>query len=316
MPSHIRHRTSHREGSGSLTRLPVLVLAAGRGVRLDPLTRLVAKPAVPFGGSTLIEHVIERLARQGLSDIVVNLHHQPDTITGVLGDGSQLGVRVRYSWEQPVVLGSAGGPRHALPLLDAPEFLVVNSDTLCEVDVQALIDEHHRTGAEVTLAVIQNPAPDRYGGVLVNDDGAVTGFTKRGDDGATWHFIGVQVASASVFDWLEDGTPVDSVGRVYRDAITARPGSIRAWRTQSAFIDVGTPGDYFVAAAGSERSSIVWPGAIVDPGSHLDRCIVTTGVSVPRGFRAAESMLLPPSYTQDGDRCEIRDGIAVFPIRT
>jgi NDP-sugar pyrophosphorylase family protein len=295
---------------------PALVLAAGRGVRLDPLTRLVAKPAVPFRGCTLIEHVIEGLARQGLREIVVNLHHLPHTITGVVGDGRQLGVRVRYSWEQPVVLGSAGGPRHALPLLDAGRLVIVNSDTLCEVDVRALIDEHCRTGAEVTLSVIPNPAPDRYGGVLVDDRDIVTGFTKKGNGAGTFHFVGVQVANASIFEALEDGEPIDSVGRVYREAITARPGSIRAWKARGSFVDVGTPRDYFEAARIADAGSIVWPQALVDPGSHLERCIVTTGVSVPPGFRATDAMLLPASFARDGDRCEIRDGIAIFPIRT
>jgi NDP-sugar pyrophosphorylase family protein len=294
--------------------LPALILAAGRGVRLDPLTRILAKPAVPFRGSTLIEHVLDGLVRQGFTDLVVNLHHLPHTIAGVIGDGRQFRGRVRYSWEQPVVLGSAGGPRHALPLLDADTFLIVNSDTLCEIDFGVLIDDHRRSGAEVTLAVIPNPAPDRYGGVSMHADGAVNGFTRRGDSSGAWHFVGVQVANTSLFEPLEDGVPIDSVAKVYRDAITARPGSIRAWRTESAFVDVGTPRDYLDAAAAN--GSIVWPGADVSPDAALERCVVTTGVSVPSGFCASDAMLLPPSFTRDGDRCEVRDGIAIFPIRT
>ena len=302
-----------------MTRLPTLVLAAGRGVRLDPLTRLVAKPAVPFRGTTLIEHVIDRLVRQGITELVVNLHHLPHTITSVIGDGSQIGARVRYSWEQPAVLGSAGGPRHALPLLDAEAFLIVNSDTLCEVDVAALYDEHRHTGADATMVVIPNPAPDRYGGVLVDEAGAVTGFTRKGDARASWHFVGVQAATASLFASLADDVPTNSVGGLYDEVITSRPGRIRAWKTSGEFVDVGTPRDYFDAVIRPRvdtRGHVVWPGASVDPGSHLERCVVTNGVSVPRGFHASDAMLLPASFVRDGDRCEIRDEIAVFPIRT
>jgi NDP-sugar pyrophosphorylase family protein len=296
----------------------VLLLAAGRGIRLDPLTRIVAKPAVPIAGRTLIELVLDRLVAQGATDVVVNLHYLPHTITGVLGDGAHLGARVRYSWEQPVVLGSAGGPRHALPLLDREHFVIVNGDTLPEVPLRDLVDAHRRSGAEATLAVIPNPAPERYGGVVVNEDDAVTGFLPRGSAGNEWHFVGVQVANASLFAPLEDGVPVDSVGQVYREAMAARPGSIRAWRTTGTFIDVGTPREYLQAAhtlgGATEQESIVWPGASVDPGASLRRCIVASGVEVPRDFRADESILLPASFAHEGDRCGLRNAIAVFPI--
>ena len=101
--------------------IPALVLTAGLGTRLDPITRLLAKAAVPLGGVTLIERVLGYLVSQGVTDVVLNLHHRPETIAAVVGDGAHIGpqgLRVRYSWE-PRLLGSAGGPRHALPLLDA-----------------------------------------------------------------------------------------------------------------------------------------------------------------------------------------------------
>jgi NDP-sugar pyrophosphorylase family protein len=297
------------------------VLAAGRGTRLDPLTRLVAKPAVPLGDMTLIEHVIARLAAQGFGDLIVNLHHLPHTIAAVVGDGRQFGARVRYSWEQPAVLGSAGGPRHALPLLDAQRFLIVNGDTICDVDLGALLAEHGRSGAAATLAVIPHPAPGRYGGVLIDDHGAVTGFTRKGDRAPSWHFVGVQAANASLFAPLADGVPIDSVTQVYRDAIASRPGSIRAWRTAAAFVDVGTPRDYLQAAAAfairsreSLRGVVTWPGAFVPANADVARCIVTSGVHVPESFSASDAMLLPSSVCRDGDRCDIRGEIAVFPL--
>src|SRR4029453_14377549 len=126
--------------------LPALVLTAGLGKRLDPLTRLVAKPAVPVGNRTLVERVLTWLERQGATDLILNLHYRPETITGLIGDGAHLGVRIRYSWEHPL-LGSAGGPRHALPLLDAPTFLIVNGDTLCPAPLGPLLSAHRATGA-------------------------------------------------------------------------------------------------------------------------------------------------------------------------
>src|SRR5688500_4986481 len=120
-----------------MTRPPALVLTAGLGTRLRPLTYARAKAAVPVNGEPLAGRVARWLAARGIRDQVYNLHHQPSTIAAVLGDGTGLGVRVRYSWELPV-LGSAGCPRRALPLLTddgAERFLIVNGDTLTDVDI-------------------------------------------------------------------------------------------------------------------------------------------------------------------------------------
>src|SRR5262245_32776654 len=111
---------------------------------------------MPVGDRTLIERVLAWLRGQDVRDVVLNLHHRADTITGVLGDGEHLGMRVRYSWEHPL-LGSAGGPRRALPLLNADTFLVVNGDTLCEIDLAPLVEAHQRGGALATLALVRNP---------------------------------------------------------------------------------------------------------------------------------------------------------------
>src|SRR5688500_1342083 len=168
-----------------------LVLTAGLGTRLRPLTFVRAKAAVPVNGEPLARRVARWLAANEYRDQVFNLHHHPASIAACLGDGADLGVRVRYSWEQPV-LGSAGGPRHALPLLTdggSDRFLIVNGDTLTDVDLQAVMTTHASSGALVTMALIPNPAPDKYGGVLVKD-GFVSGFTRAGAARESFHFIG------------------------------------------------------------------------------------------------------------------------------
>jgi NDP-sugar pyrophosphorylase family protein len=308
-------------------RLPLaaLVLSAGRGTRLDPVTRLVAKPAVPLGDATLIERVLGWLRRSGVADVVVNLHARPATITRVVGDGAHLGLSVRYSWE-PRALGSAGGPRRALPLLATDPILSVNGDTLADVDLAAMLDAHRRSGADVTMALVPNPAPEHYNGVVVDADGRVTGFVPRGQADGTSHFIGVQIANASVFADLPDGEPVETVSGIYRDLIARRPGAIRAWRVTGAVLDVGTPRDYLDAALsfvshGADRHpgarlrhTLIWPGASVAAGADLDHCIVAGPVAVPAGFTAAESVIVPASVVEPGDRADVRDGLAVFPL--
>ena len=135
---------------------PALVLTAGLGTRLEPLTRVRAKPAIPVAGEPLVRRIIAWLASNGVTDLVLNLHHLPETIAAVVGDGSDLGVRVRYSWEQPAVLGSAGGPRQALAILGAETFFIVNGDTLTDVSLRALAAAHDASGALVTLALVPN----------------------------------------------------------------------------------------------------------------------------------------------------------------
>jgi len=301
--------------------MQALLLTAGLGTRLDPITRLLAKPAVPLGNATLVEHVIAWLRSQGITDLVLNLHHRPESLTAVVGDGQHLGVRVRYSWEQPV-LGSAGGPRHALPLIDSDPFLIINADTLCDMELQPMIDAHLASGADVTMAVVPNPAPDHYNGIAADVDRQVLGFVPRGRSSGTWHYIGAQVVNARVFADLPDGVISETVGGIYPEMAVSRPGSIRIWPTDATFLDVGTPRDYLAAAlrrggAGAVAgvtNSVVWAGVQIEPGASVADCIVAGPVHLPADFRAHLSIIMPATAVRSGDRAEIRGDVAVFPL--
>jgi mannose-1-phosphate guanylyltransferase len=257
---------------------------------------------------------------QGVTDAVLNLHHLPATVTGIVGDGTHLGLRVRYSWEQPL-LGSAGGPRRALPLLSCERFLIVNGDTLCGFDVEAMVEAHDRANADVTMAVVPNPDPDHYNGLLMNDSGAVTGWVPRGRAHGSWHFIGIQVVEARAFAGLPDGVVSETVAGFYRDLVRDSPGRVRAWRVETPFLDVGTCADYHGAAlardthVGPDRT-VIWPGSSVSPQATLEGCIVVGDIHVPAGFRARSAVLGPAAFVTAADTAaEIRDGISVFPMR-
>jgi NDP-sugar pyrophosphorylase family protein len=225
--------------------MQALVLAAGLGTRLRPLTDVCAKPAIPVAGEPLIRRIVRWLASHDVNDLVVNLHYLPQTITAVLGDGSDLSVRVRYSWEQPRILGSAGGPRLALDIIGGDTFIIANGDTLTDLDVRALVDAHRRSDALVTLALVPNREPEKYGGAIMKDDGTVTGFAARGASAkGSYHFIGAQMVHAEAFRQLAAGQPAPSIGGLYDALIAARPGSIRGYVSDAAFWDIGTPADY------------------------------------------------------------------------
>jgi NDP-sugar pyrophosphorylase family protein len=282
---------------------PALILAAGLGTRLRPLTTRRAKPAVPVAGTPLVVRILRWLRGEGVSDTVVNLHHLPQTIAAVLGDGSGLRVRVRYSWEGADILGSAGGPRQALDILGAAQFFIVNGDTLTDLALAPLQAAHAQSGALVTLAVVPNPAPARYGGLRVADDGTVTGVIPAGDHEPSWHFVGVQLAQAEAFRDVPAGAAAASIGGLYTALSAARPGCIRAHRTEARFWDIGTVDDYLATCAAfappgyvrdaAVRYTEVWPGGTVAASASLDRCVVADGVHVPAGAHDHDAFLVP-----------------------
>src|SRR5207302_7936463 len=153
------HAQDHAEPRRGM--IPALVLTAGLATRLRPLSWVRAKAALPVAGEPLARRILRYLAAAGVTDAVLNLHHLPHTLAARVGDGTDLGLRVRYSWESPVVLGSAGGVRRALSLLGASRFLILNGDTLTDADVGMLLACHADTGAQITMAVIPNVEPDK-----------------------------------------------------------------------------------------------------------------------------------------------------------
>ncbi len=193
---------------------PAMVMTAGLGTRLAPLSSLRAKPALPVAGVPLAGRILRWLSAAGVRRAVLNLHHLPESITSVIGDGGDFGVEVRYSLEG-TLLGSAGGPAHALPLLASDHFLLVNGDSLTDLDLARFVAHHRASGAAVTLALVPNPDPLHYGGVTVDAEGRVTGFTTPGPANRGWHFIGVQAVGAEVFAALDPDVPSNTIGGVY-----------------------------------------------------------------------------------------------------
>ena len=311
---------------------PALVLAAGLATRLRPLSLVRAKAALPVAGTPLVTRILGQLATAGITDVVVNLHYLPHTITGIIGAGTDLGLRVRYSWEDPV-LGSAGGPKRAVPLLraasaGATSFLILNGDTLTDVALDAVVDAHRSSDALVTMAVVPNTEPAKYGGALVDEGGAITGFVGRGAERPSWHVIGVQVAELDAFTDVPDHVPYESVRTLYPALIAQRRGAVRAFRCEAAFFDIGTPADYLdtslqfaarepgaalvgtgcrVAPDARVERSVLWDRVTVEAGAMLRECVVTDGVRVPGdtswhgvSLRIADGSLQPGEREYEG----------------
>jgi NDP-sugar pyrophosphorylase family protein len=296
-----------------------LVLTAGLGTRLQPLTYVRAKAAVPVNGETLARRAIRWLVSHAVRNLVLNLHHQPASIAASVGDGTDMGACVRYSWEHPV-LGSAGGPRHALPLLTdgatppGGRFLIVNGDTLTDVDIEAMAARHHDSHAAVTMALIPNPRPDKYGGVHIAEGGWVSGFTRAGADPPSYHFVGVQIVEARVFADLDDGRPSETVNALYPALIARDPHSVAGFVSDASFRDIGTPSDYLqtsveLASVEGDRTisthctridpsativrSAVWDDVTIGPRAELVECVICDGVVIPAGARYRRCAIVP-----------------------
>lgn len=285
-----------------------IVLAAGLGTRLAPLSNLRAKAALPVAGEALVRRLLRWLAAADVRRVVVNLHHLPATITRVVGHGDDLGLEVRYSWE-PVVLGSAGGPARAFDLLGCDRAFLVNGDTLTDLDLHAIAGEHLRHRPLVTLAVI-DPRPG-YNAVAATREGGFAGVVPAGRlDGPAGadlgHFIGVQVAERAAFADVPRDTPSEVLRWLYPRLCAEAPGHVRVWKTSASYHDIGTPAVYLYTAATFARAegraldrglpvavhhtaeiidTVLWDGVVVGPRAVIRHCVLGDGVVVPEGAR-------------------------------
>jgi NDP-sugar pyrophosphorylase family protein len=159
--------------------MKAMILAAGLGTRLRPLTNTIPKPLLPVAGTPLIIWNLLLLKRHGFRDVVINLHHLGPMIEQALGDGSRFGLRIVYSRE-PVILGTGGGIKQAEPYFSGEPVLVLNGDTLFELDLEALCAFHRARKAAATLVLREDPDAARWGLVEVGADDRIVRITGRG----------------------------------------------------------------------------------------------------------------------------------------
>ena len=214
--------------------MKAMVLAAGRGERLRPITDTTPKPLVQVAGKPLIVYHLEALARAGIADVVINLSWLPDRIREWLGDGSRSGVRITYSDEGPVALETGGGIFKALPLLGPGPFLVVNGDIWTDIDFGALkagADGDTRSGAQARLVLVPNPPQHPRGDFGLAGDAVMETGTER------FTYSGVGVYRPDFFAGCQPGK--FPLLPLLKRAIAA--GQLRGQLHKGEWCDVGTP---------------------------------------------------------------------------
>jgi len=272
-----------------------MLLAAGLGLRLRPLTLLRAKPALPVLNRPLIHWTLEALAAAGVDEVVINVHHLPRSVTDAVGDGSAFGLRVRWSREREI-LGTGGGPRRARRMLGEGPVLLVNGDMLMELDLGRLVARHRRSGARATLGLRPNPDPRRYPPVITAPGGRVLAIRGQppGARGTASMFAGVHVLDAALLERLPPGFS-DTVGDLYPGLIAAGE-RVEGLRLQGLWLDIGTPALYLEAHRKLLRrrraeAGAVAPGARLGDGVRLRRASVGAGAVIGEGARVEDSVL-------------------------
>jgi mannose-1-phosphate guanylyltransferase len=180
-----------------------MILAAGLGTRLRPITYEMPKPMVPVLNRPVMEHILELLARHRFEDVIANLHWFPELIRERFGDGSRFGVELRYS-EEEALLGTAGGVRNAAGFL-GEDFLVISGDALTDIDLAAMRDYHRSHDGIATLATRKFADTSQFGVVITGSDGRVQGFQEKPDPAEALSDLancGIYMFRSEIFDYF------------------------------------------------------------------------------------------------------------------
>jgi len=180
-----------------------MILAAGLGTRLRPITYEMPKPMVPVLNRPVMEHIIELLSRHGFTEVIANLHWFPELIRERFGDGSRFGVELSYS-EEEALLGTAGGVRKAADFL-GEDFLVISGDALTDIDLAAMREFHASHNGIATLATKQVADTSQFGVVIIGSDGRVQGFQEKPDPAEALSNLancGIYMFRGEIFDFF------------------------------------------------------------------------------------------------------------------
>jgi mannose-1-phosphate guanylyltransferase len=322
--------------------MQAVILVGGQGTRLRPLTSTVPKPVVQLVDRPFIAYMLEWLRGHGVEDVIMSCGFLADGVRRVLGDGSRMGIRLRFV-EEPDPRGTAGALKLAEPMLDE-RFLMLNGDVLTDIDLTAQIAQHERSGARATLALVPVADPSAYGLVILREDNSVSDFVEKpsspsGDDADSIESNLISAGAYVLEREILDLVPPDRNVSIEREVwpLLVDDG-LFGFASESYWLDIGTPARYLqgtfdilsgnVATAvverlGSGRLAIdegarahgrVIPPALLErgvrvaDGAHVGSLVVLAqDVSVGPGSTVERAVVL--AGTRIGAGCELRDCI-------
>lgn len=227
-----------------------MVLCAGLGTRLRPLTNLWPKPAMPFFGRPLLRYSLSTLKQLGVTEVGINTHHLPDVMEAVAqSECKRLGLSLTVSYEAGEIQGTGGGIRGLKDFLSTGTSVIVNGDVLFAVDLAPVVEAHEASGADATMVLLPMPEGEKYNAVELDAERRVRRIAGVGPGGerlSGWHFTGVHVLSPKVFDFMAPGGPIDINRDVYVKLIETG-GTVRGHVLTDSDVywsDMGTPQRY------------------------------------------------------------------------
>lgn len=286
-----------------------MLLAAGLGTRLRPLTDLRPKPIVLVANKPLASFAMEHLARCGATHIVANTHPQPEVVEDTLRQACPQGVTLRFSRET-TLLGTGGGLRKARALFDDPQAptIVMNGDTLFAPDLRAPLDQHRALGAVATMILRRTPDPERFGAIGVDESGRVRSLLGA-PRGAKVHellmFTGVHILSPAAFAALPEAGCV--IRTAYRSWVD-RGQLVLGWIDDSPWADLGTVPDYHRLNLELASGAFEWPGveahggsilpAGLEPYDRIRRCVIAPGAHIRDGVSLDRCVVWPDTMVE------------------
>ena len=221
-----------------------MVLAAGRGTRLAPLTDRLPKPLLPVAGRPMLAHILDFLRAGGIDEVVINLHHLGHLIEDAIGDGSRFGLRVRYSWE-PEILDTGGGIKRAEPLLAGKAFVVANGDSLLELPLRAVLEYHRGRAGIITMVVRPSAEAQRLGLVELDGDDRVRRVAGRPEEAVDvplrgFMFPGLHVFEPAIFEWMEPGAAFGVIRDTYPRLLRADQ-PVYGFVSDARWLNIDTP---------------------------------------------------------------------------
>ncbi len=308
-----------------MTPTRAMVLAAGLGTRMRPLTTLAPKPILPVANRPLLGHVLEHLASHGVTLAVVNAHHMPEALEESARRSAPASMEVVVSRERRI-LGTAGGLRKAAAHFRSETFYLVNGDSLTDADLTGAARAHAASGRAATMIVRPHDPAAGYRPVKVvrggRSPGRVCGMAgRRWGRGPSrpYTFTGIHVIEPSVLRRIPAGVS-DIVADVYTSLLDEDGDAVGAWVHRGWWFEAGSPERYLelnlALLRRRGRRVVVAPGFFVDEEAQLDRCALGVGARIERGARLADCVLWDGVHVREGvnlRRCVVTSGVDLPP---
>lgn len=315
--------------------MQALILAGGRGTRLRPLTVYTPKPIVPVVNRPFLMYQIEILARAGIEDITLSLSYQPDKIEDLLGDGSELGVNLRYMTE-PSPMGTGGAYKFAADPAHGTT-VVLNGDILTDADLSKILEQHRQNAATATIALVPVEDPSAYGLVQTGPNGTVQRFLEKpkaeelAELAINTINAGIYVLEPAILDLIPQGENRSFEYDVFPSVLEAGMPFYAYMLEKEYWRDIGTPASYlqahhdfldgtikgfsfeniraadFATAAFVDKTSVIGEGCVIKPNARILNSTLGPGVNVEEKAVIENSVIW--AHTRVSSAAEVRDSI-------